>query len=146
MSMLKSIQEAILFVLGTLKLSSTRRISMPINKGPVPNTLMTNQLQRGTNVIIVINHMPTRGICRPTLNKNIHCSDRNVFHSDWSSYSSDRFVHRSNRSSSTVFTVYYVFHPVLSFLPGCLFVNVHTALYLHVPCSAKVRPLIQIYI
>ena len=113
--------------LGALKFSNTRRILMPINKGPVPNALMTNQLQRGTNAIIVTNHMPTRGIYRPTLDKDIHRSDRYIFHSDCSSYRSDHFVHRSNRSSSTLFTVYYVFHPVLSFLPGCLLVNVCAA-------------------
>ena len=129
MSISKSIKAPISFVLGALKLSSTKRISMPINKGPVPNALMTNQLLKGTNAIIVINPMPTRGICRPTLKENIHRSDRYVFRSNHSSNRSDRFVHCSDHNSSTVFTVYCVFHPGLSFLPGCMFVNVCIALY-----------------
>ena len=131
MSISKSIQAPISFALGAPKLSSTRRISMPINKGLVPNALMTNQLLKDTNAIIVINPMPTRGICKPTLNRNIHRSDRYVFRSDRSSNRSDRFVHRSNHNivQSTVFTVYCVFLPGLSFLPGCMFVNVCIVLY-----------------
>ena len=129
MSISRSIQAPISFVLGALKLSSTKRISMPKNKGPVPNALTTNQLLKGTNAIIVINPMPTRGICRPTLNENICHSDRYIFHSDHSSNRSNHFVHHSDHSSSAVFTVHCVFHPGLSFLPGCMFVNVCIALY-----------------
>ena len=135
MNILKSIQAANSFVLDAPKFFNTRRILMLINKKPVPNALMTNQLQRGINVTSAISHMPTRGICRLTLNESTHCSDRYICHSDCSSHHSDRFIHRSNHRPSTVFAVFTVFGHTLSLFPGCLFVIICISFYLYVPCS-----------